>query len=120
MDEFPKMLVRFPGAMERLQDGVYDVSTVRNAEEEAALGEGWAVGTAAARALADAREAALKAAQEAEAEAARKAQEEADKTAPPTREELEAKAKELGVKFDGRTGDAKLSALIEEKLKGAE
>ena len=65
----------------------------------------------------DAREAALKAAQEAEAEAARKAQEEADKTAPPTREELEAKAKELGVKFDGRTGDAKLSALIEEKLK---
>lgn len=38
--------------------------------------------------------------------------------APPTRAELEAKAKELGVKFDGRTTDKKLGEQIEAKLKG--
>jgi len=37
--------------------------------------------------------------------------------APPTREELEAKATELGIKFDGRTGDAKLGKLIAEAIK---
>ncbi len=36
--------------------------------------------------------------------------------APPTREELELKATELGIKFDGRTGDAKLAKLIAEKV----
>lgn len=37
--------------------------------------------------------------------------------ASPTREELEAKATELGIKFDGRTGDNKLGELIADKLK---
>jgi hypothetical protein len=37
--------------------------------------------------------------------------------AAPTREELEAKAQELGIKFDGRTSDKKLNSLIEAKLK---
>jgi len=37
---------------------------------------------------------------------------------PPTREELEYKATELGLKFDGRTSDRKLSALIAETLGG--
>ena len=36
--------------------------------------------------------------------------------APPTRLELETKAKELGIKFDGRTSDRKLGILIQEKL----
>lgn len=36
--------------------------------------------------------------------------------AQPTREELEAKATELGLKFDGRTSDRKLGALISEAL----
>lgn len=31
---------------------------------------------------------------------------------PPTREELEAKAKELGIEFDGRNSDKKLAAKI--------
>lgn len=35
---------------------------------------------------------------------------------PPTRAELEAKAVELGLKFDGRTSDRKLSSLIDEAL----
>lgn len=36
----------------------------------------------------------------------------------PTREELEAKAAELGVKFDGRTTDALLLSRINEALEG--
>lgn len=34
----------------------------------------------------------------------------------PTREELETKAKELGVKFNAQLGDKRLAALIQEKL----
>jgi hypothetical protein len=40
----------------------------------------------------------------------------ADDNKAPTREELEAKATELGIKFDGRTKDKKLGQLIEETL----
>lgn len=36
--------------------------------------------------------------------------------APPTRPELEAKALELGIRFDGRTSDKKLGALIAASL----
>jgi hypothetical protein len=42
---------------------------------------------------------------------------ELDDNSEPTREELEAKAQELGIKFDGRTSDKKLNSLIEAKLK---
>lgn len=42
-----------------------------------------------------------------------------DDDAPPTRDELEAKARELGIKFDGRTGDKTLAAKIEAALAGA-
>jgi hypothetical protein len=38
--------------------------------------------------------------------------------APPTREELEEKARELGIKFDGRTGDKLLLKRITEALEG--
>lgn len=37
--------------------------------------------------------------------------------APPTRDEIEVKAKELGLKFDGRTSDAKLLKLIDAAVK---
>ena len=40
-----------------------------------------------------------------------------DDNAPPTRNELESKATELGIKFDGRYSDKRLSQLIEEALK---
>lgn len=36
--------------------------------------------------------------------------------AAPTREELEAKAIELGIRFDGRTKDKKLGQLIQDRL----
>jgi hypothetical protein len=38
--------------------------------------------------------------------------------APPTRAELEQKASELGLKFDGRTGDATLARRIAEAIGG--
>jgi hypothetical protein len=38
--------------------------------------------------------------------------------APPTRAELEAKAAEMGLKFDGRTSDRKLAQAIADALKG--
>ena len=40
-----------------------------------------------------------------------------DDNAPPTRAELETQAKAMGIKFDGRTTDAKLLAAIESALK---
>ena len=43
--------------------------------------------------------------------------EEPDENAPPTRKELEAKATELGIPFNGRTSDKKLSGLIATALK---
>ena len=58
---------------------------------------------------------------EAEAQAAAQAVEVVD-TAPedddaaPTRAELEAKATELGIRFDGRTKDKKLGQLIQDRL----
>jgi hypothetical protein len=39
-----------------------------------------------------------------------------EENAAPTRAELEAKATELGIRFDGRTKDKKLGQLIEDKL----
>jgi hypothetical protein len=36
--------------------------------------------------------------------------------APPTREEIEKMAKDLDIKFDGRTSDKKLLKLIDDKL----
>jgi hypothetical protein len=41
---------------------------------------------------------------------------EIDENAPPTRSELEQKATELGLKFDGRTSDNKLGQKIQESL----
>ena len=39
-----------------------------------------------------------------------------DEVSPPTRQELEVQAKELGIAFDGRTTDKKLDSLITDKL----
>lgn len=57
--------------------------------------------------------------EQAAAQPAEAAQPVPDDNAAPTREELEAKAKELGIKFDGRTRDKKLGQLIEAKLAAA-
>lgn len=42
--------------------------------------------------------------------------EKTEDNSPPTREEMEAKAKELGIQFDGRTTDKSLAEKIEHVL----
>jgi hypothetical protein len=103
--EFPRMLVRV-GTAWTLESGTYDLATANDAEHMAALqADGWHEDQYAAKAAADA----FAAPTDAPAP-------EPDDDAPPTRAELEAKARELGIKFDGRTGDKKLAALIADKL----
>lgn len=92
--EFPRMLVR-PGTAWQLETGRYDLLTVSDQEaHDVALADGWFVS----------QEGAI-AAKQAEA-------------SKPTRAELEQKAKELSIKFDGRTSDAKLAEAIAAKLGG--
>ena len=109
MDEFPKMLYRFPaqGVNDHaLQDGTYDTMIVGSPEQESDLfAQGWRTTPADSRqADIDARIAAEQAAAAAAA------------AALPTRAELEQKATELGVRFDGRTSDKALTDRIRAQL----
>jgi hypothetical protein len=56
------------------------------------------------------------AAAQAEAQAVEVVETAPEDEAAPTREELEAKATELGIRFDGRTKDKKLGQLIQDRL----
>lgn len=56
------------------------------------------------------------AAAQAEAQAVEVVDTASEDDAAPTREELEAKATELGIRFDGRTKDKKLGQLIQDRL----
>ncbi len=97
------MLYKFPGDTE-INGKSFDYTIVEDDKVEQAIAEGWhlttgdALDASTAEKLGDMRAA-------------------ADDNAPPTRAELEAKAQELGIKFDGRTSDKKLGDLIAAKLK---
>jgi hypothetical protein len=117
MDRFPKMLYQFPGRDAALQDGTYATRIVHDEDaHDAAVAEGWHEGPPAARQAH--AEAQAKVAEEAAAAAAARDAEELAKlqAAPVTRAEMELKATELGLKFDGRTSDAKLLRMIEAAL----
>lgn len=96
--EFPQLVYKCPGPYAR-QGGTYDHAVVNDADEHAShIGAGWfntlpeaIEGKSVAPAVP------------------------ADDAAP-TRAEMEAKAKEIGIAFDGRTSDAKLLAKITEAL----
>jgi hypothetical protein len=92
--EFPRMVYRV-GTMLALESGRYDWRIVSEEEYAQAVADGWHL----------------------DQYAAKDANAEPLDTSPATRDEMEAKAKELGLKFDGRTGDKKLSAMIDEALK---
>lgn len=95
MSNFPMMVYKVPGK-HQLPHGTFDYEQVDDETQlDAALDSGWHIS------LADAIN-----------------PPEVDDGGAPTREELEAKATELGIKFDGRTGDKKLNQLIESKLAG--
>lgn len=100
MSEFPRMVYVYPAAGEvvHLQDGKYGVKVVADKGDlVAAFDAGFHLTPGMAR---EAYE-----------------NPKVDEVSPPTRAELEHKAKELGIKFDGRTSDKKLSDAIDEKLK---
>ena len=104
MDQFPAMLYRQPATARdalALQDGKYDALIVADeAAQDAAMADGWCVTPADAKAAHEAAKAPAAPADD----------------ALPTRAEMEAKAHELGLKFDGRTGDKKLADMIAAKL----
>jgi hypothetical protein len=97
----PTMLYKFPGT-EQLQDGKYALLTVDADDVPAHTADGWCATPASAKAA---------------HEAAHEAAVEAAKNVPPSRAELEQKARELGIDFKGSHGDATLAKLIEDKLK---
>jgi hypothetical protein len=102
MTEFPAMVYKVPGKHVR-PHGTYDFAGVNNAEELAPkLKEGWFSSLSEAF---DTKkvETVVKAVK-------------TDDVAPPTRQELEEKATELGIKFDGRFSDKKIEQLINEAL----
>jgi hypothetical protein len=97
MTDFPTLVYKDKGPHQR-PGGTYDYKAVNDADQfAAALAGGWFATLA---------------------EVIEPTAAVIDETSPATREELEAKANELGLKFDGRTGDKKLAAMIDEALKG--
>jgi hypothetical protein len=114
MSEFPSFVYKGKGKHQG-NGGTFDLLVVQNAEElSQKLSEGWFLNHG---------EAILAAKPKVFAETpvfepAKPVSEPVlDETAPPTREELETKATELGIKFDGRFSDKRISSLIEEALK---
>lgn len=94
--EFPTLVYKDGGPHQR-PGGTFDYKRIINDDQlTAALADGWFP------TLAEATQPAAP-----------------DDDAPPTRDELETKARELGIKFDGRTGDKALLAKIEAALAGA-
>ena len=102
MMEFPTLVYKDGGPHQR-PGGTFDYKRIVNDDQlAAALADGWFLTL-------------VEATQPAAADLA----EVAPDDAPPTRDELEAKARELGLKFDGRTGDKALLAKIEAAIAGA-
>jgi hypothetical protein len=111
MNDFPRMLYRAPGSLE-IHGGHFDTLVVDDADGmAAALAAGWSVGTPEAlQAKADRENAAAAAAELAVETAATQAL--ADDTRPPSREELEQMATNLGLPFSSRVSDKKLAAMV--------
>jgi hypothetical protein len=136
MSQFPQMLYKSPGIYKKPGGGTYTYISVQTQEElEDKLASGWFVSSA--EAITEAGENATPAGKPKPKWAIKpikkkKAAKPLDwreqvkviepvvepiaDDAQPTREELEIKATELGIKFDGRTKDKKLGQLIEDKL----
>jgi hypothetical protein len=96
--DFPRLVYKCPGQWQ-CHGGTYTSAAVENETElKASLAAGWF--------------ASLEEAINGESASV----EDSDDDAPPTRAELEEKARELGIKFDGRTSDKKLLANISAAL----
>jgi len=101
---FPTIMYRVPGPHKKPRGGTYAYRGAADQEEfDALISKGWFPSYEEAAA----------------GKTARKVVEEPiDDVSGPTRDELEAKAKELGVSFNARTSDKKLAERIAEALEG--
>lgn len=120
--DYPAMVYRCPGAHFGPNGTTYDSRGVNDDEQlRAALSDGWAESLVKAVAIylnqGQFDESVADAVPDVDPEKSEEINE-SDENAPPSREELEQKANELGIKFDGRTTDRKLLEKIEEVLRG--
>jgi len=109
--EFPRFVYKDKGPYERA-GGTYDATMVEDeAEYSAALKAGW-FGNLQEAIVHDPK------VEQVVPSVNEPATVEPADDAPPTRQEIEAKLTELGVPFDRRTGDKKLTALLNKALEG--
>jgi hypothetical protein len=138
---FPAMIYKSPGQQRKPGGGTYNFDSVQTQEElDAKLAAGWFTSSAEAIEAAGDNAGGFKKPkpkwaikptkkkkpakpldwrEQVNAEPAPVAEPEPepiDEDTAPTREELEAKAIELGIRFDGRTKDKKLGQLIQDRL----
>jgi hypothetical protein len=136
---FPAMIYRSPGQQRKPGGGTYNFDSVQTQEElDAKLAVGWFKSSAEAIEAAGENAGGFKKPkpkwaikptkkkkpakpldwrETVKAEPALAPEPEPiDEDSGPTREELEAKATELGIRFDGRTKDKKLGQLIQDRL----
>ena len=110
MTDFPTIMYRVPGPHKKPRGGTYAYRGADDQEAfDALLAKGWfpsyeevVAGKVAGKT--------------AKAEAS--VEEAIDDESAPTRDELETKAKELGISFNARTSDKKLAERIAEALEG--
>ena len=104
MTDFPTILYRTPGPHKKPRGGTYAYcGAADQAEFDALITKGW---------FPSYEEAAAGKANV----AAKVIEDPVDEVSGPTREELESKAKELGLSFNARTSDKKLEERIAEAL----
>ena len=103
MTDFPTIVYRTPGPFKKPRGGTYAIRPAADKEAfDALIAKGWS---------ASYEEAVSKPGQKPKTKAV-----EIDEVSGPTREELEIKAKELGVSFNVRTSDITLSERITSAL----
>lgn len=106
MTDFPTIMYRVPGPHKKPRGGTYAYrGAADQAEFDALIAKGW---SASYEEAVSGKKVAAPA----------KTEEPIDEVSAPTREELETKAKELGISFNARTSDKKLSERIAEALEG--
>ncbi|MDK6077934.1 hypothetical protein [Massilia varians] len=114
-NEFPRMVYQ-AGGTEEIHGGRFATNIVNDQDElDAALAGGWHLTTPEAKAAAEKPDAAGAA-----DAGAGGADDDKDDDAPPTREELKAKATQLGLTFPGNVSNAKLAEMIDAALAGGD
>ena len=108
MTDFPTIVYRIPGPFKKPRGGTYAIRPAADKEEfDALIAKGWSVSYE--QAISEKRADAI-------IEKAEAFEDAVDEVSDATRDELEAKAKELKVSFNARTSDKKLAERIASAL----